>query len=111
MADAEQRSDIGVPAGLNQNTLARIDQNDGKFGIRRAGRHVASVLLVARRVGDDEFALVGGKEAIGDVDGDALLALGLEPVDQQRKIDVVAGGAVLLRIPFESRQVILEQQL
>ena len=32
------------------------------------------------------------KIAIGDVDGDALLALGLEPVDQQREIDVLAGA-------------------
>ena len=35
------------------------------------------------------------EEAVGDVDGDALLALGLEAVDQQREIDVVAGRAVL----------------
>ena len=66
---------------------------------------------MARRVGDDEFALVGGEEAIGDVDGDALLALGLQPVDQQREIDVAAGGAVLFRILLQRREVILEQQL
>ena len=41
----------------------------------------------------------GGEEAVGDVDGDALLALRLQPVDQQREIDVVAGGAVALRSP------------
>jgi hypothetical protein len=35
---------------------------------------------VARRVSDDEFAAIGGEEAIGDVDGDALLALGGEAV-------------------------------
>ena len=35
------------------------------------------------------------KIAIGDVDGDALLALGLQPVDQQREIDLLAGRAVL----------------
>ena len=44
----------------------------------------------------------GREIAVGDVDGDALLALGLEAVDQQREIDVLAGGAVLPRIAFAS---------
>ena len=94
VADAKQRADQRMPPGLHQHALARIDQDDGQLGGRGAGRHVAGVLLVARRVGDDERALRGGEEAVGDVDGDALLALGLEPVDQQREIDVVAGRAV-----------------
>ena len=51
------------------------------------------------------------KEAIGDVDGDALLALGLKPVDQKREVDRVAGGAVLLGIRFERGELVLEQQL
>ena len=81
---------------LRQHALARIDQHDGEVGGRGAGRHVARVLLMAGRVGDDELALRRREEAIGDIDGDALLALGLQPVDQQREIDVVAGRAVLL---------------
>ena len=94
VADAEQRADQRVPPGLHQHALARIDQNDGKIGAGGAGRHVARVLLVARRVGDDEGALGGRKEAIGDVDGDALLALGLQPVDQKREVEILAGRAV-----------------
>ena len=54
-------------------------------GRRGAGRHVARVLLVARRVGDDELALVGGEVAVRDVDGDALLALGQQPVGEQSR--------------------------
>ena len=88
-----------MPPGLRQHALARVDQDDGELGVGGAGRHVARVLLVARRVGDDELAPVGGEEAIGDVDGDALLALGFQPVDQQREIDVAAGRAVLLASP------------
>ncbi len=42
-----------------------------------------------RRVGDDELALVGGEVAVGNVDGDALLALGGEAVDQEREVDVL----------------------
>ena len=41
---------------------------------------------MARRVGDDELALVGGEVAVGHVDGDALLALGLQAVHQQRQV-------------------------
>jgi hypothetical protein len=91
--------------------VARIDQKHGQIGGGGAGCHVAGVLLVARRVGDDELALVGRKEAVGDVDRDALLALGLQPVDQQRQIDVLADRAVFLRIPLKRRQLILEDQL
>ncbi len=66
---------------------------------------------MAGRVGDDELALVGGEEAIGDVDGDALLALGGEAVDQQREVDLAAAGAELLRIRFERRELVVEDHL
>ena len=79
--------------------LARIDQQHGEVAVRGAGRHVARVLLVARRVGDDEFPPRRREIAIGDVDGDALLALGLEPVDEQRKIDRSAAVGPGARVP------------
>ena len=45
------------------------------------------VLLVTRRVGEDELAACGGEIAVRDVDRDPLLALRLESVGEQRKID------------------------
>ena len=57
VADAEQRHDVAVAARLRQQALARIDQHHGQVRGRRAGGHVARVLLVARAVGDDELAL------------------------------------------------------
>jgi hypothetical protein len=48
---------------------------------------------VARRVGDDELAPRRGEVAVGDVDGDALLALGLEAVGEQREIDPARAAA------------------
>ncbi len=42
---------------------------------------------MARRIGDDEFALLGCEEAIGDIDRDALLALRCKAVDQQGEVD------------------------
>ena len=86
-ADAKQRQDAGMAAGLGQNAAAGVDQQHGEIAIGRAGRHVARVLDVARRVGDDEFPPRRREIAIGDVDGDLLLALGLQPVDQQREIE------------------------
>ena len=111
VADAEERHDVGVPAGLGEDAGARVDEEDGEIGGRSAGRHVAGVLLVAGRVGDDEPAPVGGEIAVGDVDGDALLALGDETVDEEGEIDLAAGGAPLLRIGFERGELILEQAL
>ena len=87
VADAEQGSDVGVTAGLCKDALARIDQDDGEVCGRGTGGHVAGVLLVARSVGDDELATLGGEVAVGDVDGDALLALGAKAVGELSEVD------------------------
>ena len=84
---------------LGQHALARIDQQHRHVRGRRAGDHVARILFVPRRIGDDELAPGARKEAIGDVDGDALLALGRQPVDQQREIDPLALRAMALAVP------------
>ena len=89
-ADAEQRQDASVPPRLGQHATPRIDQQHGEVAIRRAGRHVARVLHVARRIGDDEFPPWRREIAIGDVDGDLLLAFGLQAVDQQREVELAA---------------------
>ncbi|MGC4082244.1 MAG: hypothetical protein QM736_09100 [Vicinamibacterales bacterium] len=67
-----------------------VDEDDREIRGRRAGGHVARVLFVAGRVGHDEAAVVGREEAIGDVDCDALLTLGLQAVDQEREIEALA---------------------
>ena len=81
MADAQQRHDIAVTACLRQHPLARIEQDHRKVGRRGASDHVARVLLVTWGVGHDELAPLGGEEAVGHVDGDALLALGGQTID------------------------------
>ncbi len=85
--NAQQRGDVAMPARLLQHAVARVDQDHGQIGSGGAGGHVARVLLVPRRIGDDEFAPRRGEIAIRDVDGDALLPLGPQAVRQQRKID------------------------
>ena len=100
-----------MPPRLRQDALARVDQHHRKVGGRGAGRHVARILFMAGRVGDDELARRRREEAIGDVDGDALLALGLQPVDQKGEIDVLAGCAELARRVLDIGQLVLEDQL
>ena len=80
---------------LLDDPLARVDQDHGQIGRRRARDHVARVALVPRRVRDDELALGGLEVAVGDVDRDALLALGAQPVGEQRQIERVLAVASL----------------
>ena len=82
MPDANQRHQIAVAARLCKNALARVDQNNGRVGRRGAGDHVARVLFMSGGIGNDELTPFGREEAIGHINGDALLALGREAVDQ-----------------------------
>ncbi len=81
-----------MPARLLDQALARVDEDDGQVRRRGAGHHVARVLDVARRVGDDELAPLGGEVAVRDVDGDALLALGAQAVGEQRQVGALVAA-------------------
>jgi len=111
LADADQRDQVTVAPGLGQHPFAGIDEDHRHLGGGGAGDHVAGVLLVAGSVGDDELALVGGEEAVGDVDGDPLFALGLQPVEQQRIVDLTPLGADLFAVALQGGELILEDHL
>jgi hypothetical protein len=66
---------------------------------------------VTRGVGNDELALGRGEITVGHIDSDALLALGLETVDQQCQVDIVARGTGLFRIAGDGFQVIFVDHL
>ena len=84
---------------------------DARLGVLEQSRrhaYIASLLgiphlLVARRVGDDEFAPMRGEVAIGDIDGDALLALGREAVDEEGEVDRLPRRAVPARGHLDGR--------
>ena len=111
VADPQQVDEVAMPPRLSEHALARVDQDYGGVRRRGAGDHVARVLFVPWRVGDDELALVGGEETVGDIDGDALLALRGQAVDQQCEIYLAALGPDLLGIRLERRELILEDHL
>ncbi len=111
VADAQQRDDVAVPAGLGQHALGGVDQHHRHVGGGRTGGHVAGVLRMPGAVGDDELASVGIEIAVGHVDGDALLALGGQAVQQQRIVDRPAAGTVALAVGAKRRQLVVEQPL
>ena len=76
MGNAQEGGEEAVPFGLGEYPFAGIYEDDGQLGRGSARNHVAGVLNVPRRVGNDEFALGGAEIAVGDINGDFLLALG-----------------------------------
>ena len=90
---AQELGDREVPARLRDDALARVDEQDGRVRGRGAGDHVARVLLVPGAVGEDEAAPRREERAVGDVDRDALLALGAQAVREQREVERAAAAA------------------
>ena len=82
MLDPKQRHEVAVASGLSENALSGIDQDHCEVGRRSARHHVAGVLLVAGGICHDELAVLGREETKGDIDGDALLALGGEAINE-----------------------------
>jgi hypothetical protein len=107
LADAQQRGDRRVSPRLHQQALARIDQQHRDVRARCAGHHVACVLLVSWGVGEDEAATRCLEEAICDVDGDALIALGRQTIDQQCIVDAALHSAEAFAVPIQRRHHII----
>ena len=106
--DPEHGHDPGVARGLRQDALASVHQDDRQ--VRRGGpaRQVARVLLVSRRVRSDEAPAGRLEGAVRDIDGDALIPLVLQAVQEQRGVGRVAPGSVAAGIGFETLHVIGE---
>ena len=68
-----------------------------RSAVEAPGGHVAGVLDVAGAVGDDELAVRRGGVAVGHVDGDALLALGPQPVGDEGQVDLAQAPALRRR--------------
>ncbi len=107
VVDAEQSCDLRVAARLHPHAVTRVDQQDRDIGRRRPGRHVARVLFVAGRVGEDELAPRRREVPIGHVDRDALLALGSQTVGKQREVDR-SGAPVLRGLPNRVQLILVD---
>ena len=91
---------------LRNHTRTGIHQNDGKVGSRTAGDHIAGVLFVPRSVGYDELTVIRTEIAISHIDGNPLFAFGLQAIQQQGVVDVVAGIPHALAVAFEGVQLV-----
>ena len=100
-----------MAACLGLHAVARVDQNNRQACGGGTGRHVTGVLLVPRGVGNDELALLRREETVGHIDGDALLALRLQAVYQQRKIHRIPCGTAGFRGLGDRRQLIFKDHL
>jgi hypothetical protein len=98
-----------MAVGLFENAFARVDEDDGQIRGGGAGDHVARVLDMARRVGDDEFAARRGEVTVGHVDGDALLPLGAEAVGEQRQVDLALAAAFAQ--PLDGFELVFKDRL
>ena len=96
--------------GLRQYPLAGVDQYDSQFRVGRAGRHIARVLLVPGCIGHHEPAFIRCEVAPGHVDGNALLALRRQTVDQQGKVDFVALGTLAPAVRLQGGELIFEYE-
>ena len=103
------KEQMNVPARLVK-ALSGVDQNHRQIGSGCTRRHVSGVLLVAWRIGDDEFAALGRKETIGHVDCDALFALCPQAVGEQREVCLLADRTVLAG-SFDRGKLVLENHL
>jgi hypothetical protein len=105
----EQSSDQGVPAGLLDDAVPSVDEDDRQVGARCTRDRVARVLDVSRTVGDDEVATRRREVPVGDVDRDALFTLGAQPIGEQGEVDVVATPALAHRL--DVLELVLEDRL
>ena len=107
--DPEQPGDGEVPPGLLDDAVAGVDEDQGEFRGGRAGDHVARVLDVTWGVGEDVGPGGGREVPVGDVDGDALLALGAQAVGEQGQVGRVE--APVAAGPLDRRELVREDGL
>jgi len=107
MFDPQQRYQIGVTAGLRDHARAGIHQDDRQIRRGTTRDHIPGVLLVPRGVGDDELTVVRAEIAVSHIDRDTLLTLGLQAIQQQSVVDMLAGVAHTLAVTLQGIQLIL----
>ena len=104
VADPHEGADAGMAAGLDQDALGGVDEDDGQVGKGSADGHVARIFFMARRVGDDEAAVVRAEITVSYVDGDALFPFCHEAVQEQRVVD---GPAAAADLAFQFQSLLL----
>ena len=100
LAHAEEMQEIAVAARLLAHAFGGVDHQQGGIGLRRPGDHVAQELGVPGRVDQHDVARGCPQPDLAGIDGDALIALGLQRIEQKRPFErhAAAGAHRLERI-------------
>ena len=107
VAHAKQRGNRGMAERLQRQALGGIDQQDHGVRGRCTGRHVPGVLDMARTVRDQKPAARRPQMSPRDVDGDALLPFGRQPIQKKRVIRLRTAGTVLRARSIEGSQLVI----
>ena len=73
---------------LGENPVDCIHEDNGDICGRRASDHIARILFMTGRVGDNEFTMIRRKETIRHIDRNALFAFCRQTIDKQCKVNV-----------------------
>ena len=95
-----------MTAGLCNHTRAGIYQDNRQIGCRSTRNHISGVLFVPRSIGNDELTVIGTEVAISHINRNTLFTFGLQPVEQQRIIDVFAGVPDTFAVAFQRIQLV-----
>ena len=113
LANAQQAQHVTMPPGLLLHTLLCIDDKHGCIGIRCTGNHIFEEFLMPWCIDDDVFTLSRRELDLRRVDGNALLLLFLEGIQQIRilkRLSRLFGNAPdLVYSSFRQRLRIIEQ--
>ena len=85
--DAKKMQKIAVAPGLVAHAFQRVDDQKRAVRLRSAGDHVAQEFGVAGCVDQHDVARPRAEPDLRGVDGDALVALGLQRVQQERPLE------------------------
>src|SRR5690349_17293451 len=86
LPDAEQARNLELAPRRRGETLGDVHEHHHGIGVRRPARQVVGIVLVVRRVGEDEPALPGREIAVYDLDAGAFTGTSLGPPVDERKI-------------------------
>ena len=91
VGNSKQGCNVGMTAGLRKQTFGAVHKNHCKVRRGSARGHVARVLFVSGRVGNDELPLWRLEIAVGNIDRNSLFAFGAEAIGEKREIDWTSG--------------------
>ena len=113
LADAQEIEQVAVAARLFLHAFVGVNEQQGGLGVGRAGDHVLEKFLVARRVDDHVLALLAAEPDLRGVNGDVLVALGLQGVHEVGPLEGHAAprgdGLQLLELAFRQRAGVVQK--